>query len=140
MLPSDNYTYCSLHVVPDPQSVSLTNNPVTPIINGHDVTLICTVKLRQEISDSEILLLMVDAQLSQPDGSPLVLTGLTVTGTTFTYTTQLNSFGRSDSGNYTCTATVRRQPTATYLTGTSMAMGTARITTGNSNSYFYDTF
>ena len=120
-----------LHAVPDPRSISLTSNPVTPIINGHDVMLICTVKLSQEILDSEIFFLMVDTQLSQPDGTLLTLISLAVTGTTFTYTTKLNSFGRSNSGNYTCTATVRPQPTSTYLTGTGMVMDTARITTGN---------
>ena len=80
--------------------------------------------------DSEIFLLMVDAQISRPDGTPLALTGPTVTGTTFIYTTQLNSFGRSDSGNYTCNATVRPQPSSTYLTGIGTTLDTARITTG----------
>ena len=59
---------------------------------------------------------MVDTQLFR-DGTPLTLTGPTVSGTTFIYTTQLNSFGRSDSGNYTCTATIQPQPTSTYITG-----------------------
>ena len=80
--------------------------------------------------DSEIFLLMVDVQISQPDGMPLTLTGPTVTGTTFTYTTQFNSFERSDSGNYTCNATVRPQPSSTYLTGMGTMLDTARITTG----------
>ena len=65
--------------------------------------------------ESDLSVLMVDAQLSR-DGTPLTLTGPTVAGTTFTYTIQLNSFGRSDSGNYTCTATVRPQPPSTFLT------------------------
>ena len=120
-----------IHAVPDPQSVSLTSDPVSPIINDRDVTLVCTVKMSQEVLDSEIFLLMVDVQVSQPDGTPLILTGPTVTGTTFTYTTQFNSFGRSDSGSYTCNATVRPQPSSTYLTGISTMLDIARLTTSS---------
>ena len=87
--------------------------------------------MNQEILDSEIFLLMVDVQVSWPDGTPLTIAGPTVTGTTFIYTTQLNSFGRSDSGNYTCNATVRPQPSSTYLTGISIMLDIARITTGS---------
>ena len=68
------------------------------------------------ILESEVSLLRVDVQLSQ-DGAPLTLTGPTVTNTTFTYTTQLNLTQESDYGNYTCTATIRPQPSAIYLTG-----------------------
>ena len=85
-------------------------------ITGSDVTLTCAVELNSAVMSSEIFLLMVDTQLSR-DGTPLALTGPTVSGTTFTYTTQLNSFGRSDSGNYTCTATIQPLPTSTYITG-----------------------
>ena len=104
------------NAVPGQLSVSMNSDPVGPIQPlGSDVTLRCTVQLDPAIVESDLSLLIVDAQLSQ-DGTPLVLTGPTVTGTTFTYTIQLDSFGRSDSGNYICTATIRPQPTSTYLT------------------------
>ena len=124
-----NY-YSFLHAVPDPQSVSLSSDPVTPVISGRDVTLVCTVRMSQDhiIMDSEIFLLMADSQIFRPDGTPLTTTGPSVTGTTFTFTAQLNSFGRSDSGNYTCNATVRAQPSAMYLTGIATMVVTARIT------------
>jgi hypothetical protein len=79
--------------------------------------------------ESELSLLMVEAQLFR-DGTPLTLTAPTVSGTIFTYATQLNSFGRSDSGNYTCTATTRPQPTATYLSGSDSLNNTAEVTIG----------
>ena len=61
------------------------------------------------ILKSELSLLTVDAQLSR-DGTPLgIPTGLKISGTTFTYTTHLNWFDRSDSGNYTCNITLRSQ-------------------------------
>ena len=104
-------------------------------IIGTDATLVCTVELNSAIDESDLSLLMMDVQLSR-DGTPLTLTGLTVTGTTFTYTTQLNSFGRSDSGNYTCTATVKPQPTSTYLTRSIMVSSNIVIKAGMYSSLF----
>jgi hypothetical protein len=89
--------------------------------------VICTVELNSGIQESDLSLLMVSARLTHPNGTILSLSN-TVRGTTFTYTTQLNSFGRSDSGNYTCTATVRPQPTATYLTGSGVLSNAIEIT------------
>ena len=100
------------NLVSAPISVKLISNkpnPIRPV--GSNVTLICTVELG---SETTLSLLMVDAQLSR-DGTPLTLTGPTVAGTTFTYTIQLDSFGRNDSGNYNCTATVRPQIPSSYL-------------------------
>ena len=79
--------------------------------------------------ESELSLLMVSAQLIHPNGTMLSLSN-TMSGTTFTYTTQLSSFGRSDSGNYTCTSTIRTQPTAVYLYGSDSLTNSARITIG----------
>ena len=116
--------YSSLSVVPTPSTVTLTSSERNcAVIIGSDVTLTCTVELHSTVLGSEIFLLTVDAQLSR-DGIPLTLAGPIVTGTTFTYTIQLNSFGRSDSGNYTCTATIRPHPTSTYLTGTEVLSDT----------------
>ena len=84
---------------------------------GSDVTLTCTLGLNMAIVGNDVSLLMVEIQLSK-DG--MLLNNSTQppsTDITFTYTTQLNSFGRSDFGNYTCSATIRPQPTAVYLTG-----------------------
>ena len=83
---------------------------------GTGTTLTCTLVFDLVIVASDLSLIMVDAQLSR-DGTPLTLTDPTVTGTTFIYTTQFNSFGRTDSGDYTCTATIAPQPSAIYLTG-----------------------
>ena len=115
--------------VPTPSSVTLGNSESNSIVIGSDVILPCTMELNSAIVETDLPLLMVDAQLFR-EGTLLVLTGLTVTGTTFTYTTQLNSFGRSDSGNYTCTATVRPQSTSTYLTGTEVLSSNISIEAG----------
>ena len=85
--------------------------------------------------ESDLSLLIVDAQLSR-DGTPLTLTGQTVAGTTFTYTIQLDSFERSDSGNYTCTATVGPKPPSFYINMSSTLSHTVRVTTGKVKSTY----
>jgi hypothetical protein len=85
-----------------------------------DVILTCTVELNSAIIvESDLPLLMVEVQLFRDEAPLSNPTMLSVKGirTTFTYTTQLSSFGRSDFENYSCTATARPQPTAIYLTG-----------------------
>ena len=99
------------------------------VIVGSDITLTCILVLNSAIVISDLSLLMVDAELSR-NGTPLTLSGRIMTDTTFTYTTQLNPFGRSDSGNYTCTATVRPQPTSIYLTGNETLSSTIGIKAG----------
>ena len=91
----------------------LTSSPEA-LVFGSDVTLTCTLGLNSAIVASDLSLLMVEIQLSR-DG--VLFDNPSATDITFTYTTQLNSFGRSDFGNYTCNATIRPQPTAVYLTG-----------------------
>ena len=119
---------CGVHVVPSPSSITLSSREVNSIqLVGSDITLTCAVKLHPAILGSEIFLLVVDAQLSR-DGTPLALTGPIVTGTTFTYTAQMNVFGKSDYGNYTCTATVTPQPSLTFLIGTDVLSDTLTIT------------
>ena len=117
-------------VVPTPSFITLTSSAVNSIqVIGSDVILTCTVELNPAVLGSEIFMLQVDAQLSR-DGIRLAFTGPTVTGTTFTYTTQLNSFQRSDFGNYTCTATIRPHPltsTSTSLTGIDILSDTLTI-------------
>ena len=109
--------------------MSVTSNPASPVNVMSTVTVNCVVELGPAVMESELSLLMVDAELSR-DGTQLTLANPTVTGTRFTYTRWFESFGRSDSGNYTCTATVMPQPSSTYLSGTGSGSSTAKITTG----------
>ena len=119
--------YC---IVPPPSTLMLISSGNSDIVTvGTGVTLTCTLMLNSAIVESDVSLLMIDTQLSR-DGTPLALTGPTVSSTTFTYTTQLNSFGRSDAGNYTCTAVIRPQPTAIYLTGNEILSSVINIGAG----------
>jgi hypothetical protein len=98
------------------------------LVFGSDVTLTCTLGLNSAIVANDLSLLMVDVQLSR-DGMLLDNpTQSAVPGTT--YTTQLSPFGIGDVGNYTCTATIRPQPIATYLTGNETLAHIAQVTTG----------
>ena len=99
----------------------LANNPEAVML-GSDVTLTCTLGLNSAIVASDLSLLMIEIQLLR-DG--VLFDNPLATGITFTYATQLTSFGRSDFGNYTCTATVRPQPTAVYLTGNETLLSNA---------------
>ena len=94
------------------------------------VILACIVELNLAVMEAELTLLMVESSLTKPDRTTLTLSNPVVSGTIITYTTQLNSFGRSDSGNYTCTIDVRPKPTSTYLTGSGLLSSTAAVTIG----------
>ena len=73
--------------------------------------------MNEYVLDTELRLLMVVAQLTWPNGTTLDLSSPNTSGITYNFTTRVNSFGDSNVGNYTCTATVTPGPTATFLTG-----------------------
>ena len=123
--------------VPDPQLVTLTSSDV---FEGDDVTINCTLEFDQPVMEIELSLLMVDVQLSSQetytmrnlsDSNPVI------SGTTLTYSTVVNSFSRSDSGNYSCVVTIRPHPNLTqlssfYLNRTEKSMSNqTQVTTGN---------
>ena len=114
----------------------LTSNGGNPddvtVVVGSDITLTCTLVLNSAIMGFENALLVVEAQLSR-NGTSLAIASISVTGTTFTYTTQLSSFERSDSGDYTCTATIWPQPTAVYLTGNEILSSNINVRAGNTH-------
>ena len=104
ILRSSSHDVLVYFIVPTPSSLMLTSNSGNPddvtVVVGSDLTLTCTLVLNSALMGSENALLMVEAQLSR-NGTSLTIASRSITGTTFTYTTQLSSFGRSDSGNYT---------------------------------------
>ena len=86
--------------------------------------------MNKNILSSELSLLMVTAQLTGPDGSVLALSEAEISGTNFTYTAQVDSFGDSDAGNYTCNASIRLQLPSTYFTGTGQLSNTIQVIVG----------
>ena len=114
---------------PAPLSVTITSSHSNPVPVGSTVTVTCTVEMSPSVTEADLSLLTVDTRLSKDSGDPLDLTSPTVTGTTFTYTIQVDSFDRTDSGNYMCTAAVRPQPSSTYLTGSGELVNNSTVVT-----------
>lgn len=126
------YVKQSWYAVPEPQSFGLKSSGGATVLNGSDVTIDCTIELGPTVMESELSLLMVETQLFMVrDGVTrnLSLTSQAISGTTFTYTTVVNSFSRSDSGNYSCEASIR--PSSIYLYGDLELSHKISITTGN---------
>ena len=96
------------------------------------MTVNCTVEMGEGVSQSDLSLLMVDAQLSR-GGTPLDRTGPEISDTTFTYTLQSSLFSSNDSGTFNCTATVRPQQTSTYLTGVGKQSAVVQVVIGRSS-------
>ena len=118
----------SMLAVPTPSSLMLTSSPEA-VLFGSDVTLTCTLGLNSAIVASDLPLLMVDIQLSRDGMSLSDPTQPSVTDITFTRTSQLDSFGITNVGNYSCNATVRSS--SPYLTGNEVLQSnTSEVTTG----------
>ena len=65
-----------------------------------------------------------------PAGSPLTTTPLSVTGSTHITIAMISSFGRSDSGVYTCRAAVSSASTNTFISDSNTESHSTRVTTG----------
>ena len=129
--------YFLLHEVPELSSVVVTSNkpnPIRPV--GSNVMLTCTV----ELSPAVDVPVTVYTVWTGPDGLELMTNGpdvdsnTTYTGnTTYTSSIMIISFGRNDSGNYTCTATVMtvEQLSSQYINDSeAVTSNEIRITTG----------
>ena len=80
--------------------VSNQTNPIRPI--GSAVLLTCTVELSLAVD----VPVTVNIHLSDPAKSPLTTTTPSVSGSTYTTTATISSFGRERSGEYTCTVSI----------------------------------
>ena len=100
---------------------------VRPI--GSTVTLTCMADLDPAVD----VPVTVDIQLSDPAGRTLTTTTPSVSGSTYTSTAMVNSFGREQSGVYTCRATVASSPPNSFLFVSSPQSGTLRVTVGEVN-------
>ena len=106
-----------------PTFVTVSNSSV---IVGSTVTLTCTV----ELSPAVDVPVTVNTVWTGPAGFSTTNTAQAMAGNTTTYTSTaiVSSFGRAQSGNYTCTATV--SSSFLFITGTGSRSGTAKVTIG----------
>ena len=75
-------------------------NPIRPI--GSAVSLTCIVELNLAVD----IPVIVNIQLRDPAGRILTTTTPSVSGSTYTTTATISSFGRERSGEYTCRASI----------------------------------
>ena len=113
-----------LYAVSAPNSVCVTSdqpNPIRPI--GSTVTLTCTVVLAEYVES-----LTVNTEWTGPSGfSENGIAKRMGSTTTYTSTAMVSSFGRDQSGDYTCIATVIS--TSSFFTN-SMGSSSTRVTSG----------
>ena len=132
----DGYTifisthYYSLLAVPAP-IVMLTSsipNPIPPF--GSNITLTCTVDLTSILKIDIPLNVTFKLSRTDPPGPALINTPPSVSGYTHTTTAVIRSFGRSDSGVYTCRANVGPRSPNSFITDSRPASDSEQITTG----------
>ena len=116
-----------------PTAIRVSTNQVNPLMVrpvGSSVTLTCMADLDPAID----VPVTVNIQLRDPAGSPLTTTTPSVSGSTYSSMATISSFGRDQSGLYTCSATVSPSPPNSFLSGSSSRSGTLRVTTGEAVS------
>jgi hypothetical protein len=114
-----------LFLVSAPKLISVTSNPTSPIRPiGSAVTLMCTVVLNSAVD----VPVTVNIYLSDPTGNPLITTTPSVSGSNYTSTAMVNSFGRDDSGLYMCT--VSTSSTFPFITDSNPYSVASKVTIG----------
>ena len=119
-------TLFSFISVPNP-TVTVTSDQPNPIGSvGANVTLTCIV----ELSPAVDVPVTVNTEWTGPYWFRTTNTAQPVIGSTTTYTStaMVSSFGRDQSGDYTCTATV--SSTSSLLTSSGSHSGTTNVIVG----------
>ena len=118
-----------MHAVPL-TNVTITSDLPSPIIEGASVTLTCIVEM-DALVELDLQLFNLEVTLSRDEYTVVNLSEAAIYGTTSTYTHQIVSFNRNNSGNYSCTATARPHPSSVFINGSDVSRsGVLRVTTG----------
>ena len=108
--------------------MTVTSDPVSPIWPvGSTITLICTVELSPAVDGP----VTVNTVWTGPAGFSTTNTAQAMAGSTTTYTStaMVSSFGRDQSGNYSCAATVSSTSHSSFLVD-STTSSSIRVTVG----------
>jgi hypothetical protein len=123
----------SYYTVPDPLSVRISYNKVSPIRPiGSDVILTCSVELSALV---DVPVIVTTAWTGPAGFSTTIDTSHPVMGSNTSYTSAVTvrSFGRRHSGQYTCAAQViSSQNSQYYVTNNASVFGAVNITVGES--------
>ena len=114
------------HLVPPPTAVTVTASPGDIfIVDGHLLNLTCSIELSEVVD----ITMTVNTVWSGPSGTQFTTTtsvATRMTATTYISTATIRSVETSDSGEYTCTATV--SSTSPFLTDSDEVFGVRNIT------------
>ena len=116
-------------LVPRPTAIRISTNQVNRLMVrpiGSSVTLMCMADLDSAVD----VPVTVNIQLRDPAERILTATTPSVSGSTYSSMATISSFGRTDSGVYTCTVTVSPSPSNSFLSGGGSLSATLRVTTG----------
>ena len=122
-----NFTLSLL--VPRPTTIRMSVNQTNPLMVrpiGSTVTLTCMADLHPAID----VPVTVNIQLNDPAGGTLTATTPSVSGSTYSSMATISSFGRDESGVYTCSATVTPSPPNSFISDSTLQSVTLRVTTG----------
>ena len=113
--------------------VTITSDPVSPVQPvGTNVTLTCNVELDRLVD----VPVTVDTEWTGPDNFNRNITAQQMGNTTtYTSTVKFSLFGRNQSGDYTCTATVGSM--SSFIISPSPQSATSRITVGELSLMMY---
>ena len=112
-------------LIPAP-NVSITSNPAGIITVGSTVTLTCTVELDPSVD----VPVTVNTVWTGPDNFYRnIMAQQMGSTTTYTSTVLVGSFGRDQSGDYTCTATVSTSSSFIIIDNVTSS-STKRVTVG----------
>ena len=117
-------------LVPRPTAIRMSMNQVNPLMVrpiGSTVTLTCMADVDPALGGVPVT---VNIQLRDPAGRLLTATTPSVSGSTYSSMATISSFGRDQSGLYTCSATVSPSPPNSFLSDSSPQHETLRVTVG----------
>ena len=72
----------------------------------------------------------INVQLIDPSGTPLTTSALSMSGSAYTVTSAVSSFGRDHSGNYSCTAAVISSNNNSFLMNSNTSSDVTRVAVG----------
>ena len=119
----------TLFAVPTPSYVIIRSdksNPIRPV--GSNVTLTCMVGLQHSTTSTISVPLMLTVLITDPAGNDLSTTVNSVYGLTYTSRVTVSTFGRAQSGVYTCDATLTSP--SSYLSESSTVTEEIQLSSG----------
>ena len=108
--------------------MNITSQPSGTVSVGDQFTLTCTVEVLTSVNID--VPVSVSVLFTAPSGLPVSVTTSSVSGSTYTSTAVIPSWGRDQSGFYTCTAKYQSMPSSSFVTDSDTKSARIRVTIG----------